>query len=217
MGGTLAVYGLGPIGQMCCRIALHRGAGRVIAVDLVDERLERARRAGAEVVDARTHDDPPAAIRELTEGRGADSVIDAVGMEAHGAPLGKLAQSLVGMLPDALAATLIEKAGVDRLSVLHAAIDSVRRGGTLSICGVYGGMLDPLPMMTLFDRQITLRMGQANVRRWVDDILPLLTGDDDPLDVDDFATHRLPLASGPEAYAMFQAKEDGAVKILLQP
>ena len=175
-GGTLAVYGLGPIGQMCCRIALHRGAGRVIAVDLVDERLERARLAGVETIDVRTHDDPPATIRELTEGRGADAVIDAVGMEAHGAPLGKLAQNLAGLLPDAVAAKLIEKAGVDRLSVLHAAIDSVRRGGTLSICGVYGGMLDPMPMMTLFDRQITLRMGQANVRRWVDDILPLLTG-----------------------------------------
>jgi threonine dehydrogenase-like Zn-dependent dehydrogenase len=216
-GGTLAVYGLGPIGQMCCRVALHRGAGRVIAVDLVDERLERARRAGVEIIDVRMHDDPPAAIRELTQGRGADAVIDAVGMEAHGAPLGKLAQDLAALLPDAVAAKLIEKAGVDRLSVLHAAIDSVRRGGTLSICGVYGGMLDPMPMMTLFDRQITLRMGQANVRRWVDDILPLLTGDNDPLGVDDFATHRLPLSSAPEAYAMFQAKQDGAIKILLQP
>ncbi len=216
-GGTLAVYGLGPIGQMCCRIALHRGAGRVIAVDLVDERLERARLAGVETIDVRTHDDPPATIRELTEGRGADAVIDAVGMEAHGAPLGKLAQNLAGLLPDAVAAKLIEKAGVDRLSVLHAAIDSVRRGGTLSICGVYGGMLDPMPMMTLFDRQITLRMGQANVRRWVDDILPLLTGENDPLGVDDFATHRLPLASAPDAYSLFQAKQDGAIKILLQP
>ena len=216
-GGTLAVYGLGPIGQMCCRIALHRGAGRVIAVDLVDERLERARLAGVETIDVRTHDDPPATIRELTEGRGADAVIDAVGMEAHGAPLGKLAQNLAGLLPDAVAAKLIEKAGVDRLSVLHAAIDSVRRGGTLSTDGVYGGMLDPMPMMTLFDRQITLRMGQANVRRWVDDILPLLTGENDPLGVDDFATHRLPLASAPDADSLFQAKQDGAIKILLQP
>ena len=121
---------------MCCRIALHRGAGRAIAVDLVDERLERARLAGVETIDVRTHDGPPATIRESTEGRGADAVIDAVGMEAHGAPLGKLAQNLAGLLPDAVAAKLIEKAGVDRLSVLHAAIDSVRRGGTLSICGV---------------------------------------------------------------------------------
>src|SRR3954471_20429359 len=99
---------------MCCRVALHRGAGRVIAVDLVDERLERARNAGVEIVDVRTHDDPPAAIRELTWGRGADAVIDAVGMEAHGAPLGRLAQNLAGLLPDAVAAKLIEKAGVDR-------------------------------------------------------------------------------------------------------
>ena len=78
-------------------------------------------------------------------------------------------------------------------------------------------MSDPLPMLTLFDKQIQLRMGQANVRRWLDDILPLLTGAGDPLGVDDFATHRLPLEDGPDAYAMFQKKQDGAVKILLQP
>jgi threonine dehydrogenase-like Zn-dependent dehydrogenase len=93
----------------------------------------------------------------------------------------------------------------------------VRRGGTISIVGVYGGMTDPLPMLTLFDKQVTVRMGQANVRRWVDDILPLLTGDGDPLGVDTFATHRLPLAEAPDAYAMFQAKRDGAVKVLFEP
>ncbi len=109
----------------------------------------------------------------MTDGRGPDSVIDAVGMEAHGAPLGKLAQDIAGLLPDAVAAKLMEKAGVDRLTALHAAIDTVRRGGTVSIVGVYGGMVDPMPMMTLFDKQITVRMGQANVKRWVDDILPL--------------------------------------------
>jgi threonine dehydrogenase-like Zn-dependent dehydrogenase len=144
-------------------------------------------------------------------------VIDAVGMEAHGAPLGQLAQNLAGLLPDAVAQKLIEKAGIDRLSVLHAAIGTVRRGGTLSISGVYGGMLDPMPMMTLFDKQITVRMGQANVKRWIGEILPLLTGDGDPLGVDDLASHRLPLDDGPEAYAMFQEKRDGAIKILLQP
>ncbi len=153
----------------------------------------------------------------MTDGRGPDSVIDAVGMEAHGAPFGKLAQDIAGLLPDAVAAKLIEKAGVDRLTVLHAAIDSVRRGGTLSVVGVYGGMVDPMPMMTLFDKQIQVRMGQANVKRWIDDILPLLTGDDDPLGVEDLASHRLPLDEAPEAYAMFQEKRDGATKILLQP
>jgi len=110
----------------------------------------------------------------------------------------------------------MKKAGVDRMAALNAAIDMVRRGGTISISGVYGGMTDPLPMLTIFDKQIQLRMGQANVHRWSDDILPLL-GDDDPLKVDSFATHRLPLSDGPGAYDMFQNKRDGAVKILLTP
>lgn len=109
------------------------------------------------------------------------------------------------------------KAGVDRLAALHTAVDLVRRGGTISIVGVYGGMADPMPMLTLFDKQVTLRMGQANVRRWVDEILPLLAGGDDPLGVDSFATHHLPLDAAPEAYAMFQAKRDGAVKVLFTP
>ena len=110
-------------------------------------------------------------------------MIDAVGMEAHGSPAAKVAHQLTALLPDALAERLMLQAGVDRLAALHMAIDLVARGGTISIIGVYGGMTDPMPMMTLFDKQITMRMGQANVRRWVDDILPLLV-DDDPLGVD---------------------------------
>jgi threonine dehydrogenase-like Zn-dependent dehydrogenase len=216
-GGTLAVLGLGPIGDMCTRIARHLGAERVIGIDLVPERLERARAHGVETFDLIGSDDLVGAIREATDGRGPDAVIDAVGMEAHGSPLGKLAQQLSGLLPDAVAAKLIERAGVDRLSALHLAIELVRRGGTISVSGVYGGMLDPLPMMTLFDKQVQLRMGQANVRRWVDDILPLLSGDGDPLGVDGFATHRLALQEAPRAYEMFQKKQDGAIKVLLQP
>jgi threonine dehydrogenase-like Zn-dependent dehydrogenase len=215
-GGTIAVFGLGPIGQMCCRIALHRGAAEVFGLDLVDERLELARRHGAHPLDVRGIDDVAGTLRELTDGRGPDSVIDAVGMEAHGAPFGKLADKLAGMLPDALAARVIEKAGVDRLSVLHAAIDSVRRGGTISLSGVYGGAADPMPMMELFDKQIQLRMGQANVKRWIGDIMPLLL-DGDPLAVEDLATHRLPLDEAPHAYEIFQRKRDGAIKILLEP
>jgi threonine dehydrogenase-like Zn-dependent dehydrogenase len=216
-GGTVAVFGLGPIGQMSSRIALHRGAGEVFGIDLVDERLAEAGRHGVHAVDLRRHDDIAAALRELTGGRGPDAVIDAVGMEAHGAPVGKLAHQLAGMLPDAIAARVIEKGGIDRLSVLHASIDTVRRGGTISLSGVYGGMVDPLPMMDLFDKQIQLRMGQANVKRWIDDIMPLLQRDDDPLGVDGFATHHLPLEEAPRAYEMFQKKQDGAIKILLQP
>jgi threonine dehydrogenase-like Zn-dependent dehydrogenase len=216
-GGTVAVFGLGPIGQMSCRVARHRGAGTVIGVDLVPERLEMARRHGVETIDVSRKDGVVDTIRERTDGRGADSVIDAVGMEAHGAPVGKLAQQMAGLLPDRAAAALIEKAGVDRLAVLHTAIDAVRRGGTISLSGVYGGMADPMPMMELFDKQIQLRMGQANVRRWTPEILPLLEGEDDPLGVDDFTTHHMPLEDAPRAYDMFQKKQDGAVKILLHP
>ncbi len=214
-GGTVAVFGLGPIGDMCTRVAKHKGA-RVIGIDLVPERIIRARANGIEVLDTSDHDDIGDALRALTDGRGPDSVIDAVGMEAHGAPYGKAAQQLVGLIPDAIAAKMMEKAGVDRLSVVNAAIDSVRRGGTISLSGVYGGMVDPMPLLTMFDKQINLRMGQANVKRWIDEIMPLLE-DEDVLGVEDFATHRLPLTSAPEAYETFQKKQDGAVKIVLQP
>ncbi|HSC02587.1 MAG TPA: zinc-dependent alcohol dehydrogenase [Solirubrobacteraceae bacterium] len=216
-GGTVAVFGLGPIGQMSARIALHQGASEVFGIDLVPERLDMARRHGVHAVDLREHDDIAEALRSLTDGRGPDSVIDAVGMEAHGAPFGKLAQTIAGMLPDAVAAKMTEKAGVDRLSVLHATIDTVRRGGTISLSGVYGGMVDPMPMMDLFDKQIQLRMGQANVKRWIDDIMPLVEQDDDPLGVEDLATHKMPLGQAPHAYEIFQKKQDGAIKILLQP
>ncbi|MFF7361612.1 alcohol dehydrogenase catalytic domain-containing protein [Streptomyces sp. NPDC008125] len=216
-GGTVTVLGLGPIGAMAARIAQHRGAGLVIGVDLVPDRLERASAYGAKCLDLRRYGkDLGDAIRELTDGRGTDSVIDAVGMEAHGAPVAKAAQWAVGLMPDALGERLMDRAGLDRLSALYAAIDAVRRGGTISLSGVYGGSADPMPLMTMFDKQIQLRMGQANVKRWVDDLLPLLT-DDDPLGVDTFATHHLPLEQGPEAYRTFQQKTDGMIKTLLIP
>jgi threonine dehydrogenase-like Zn-dependent dehydrogenase len=216
-GGSVAVYGLGPIGQMCARIAHHKGAETVIGVDNVPERLEMARRHGIEAIDSSEHEDVPAIIREMTDGRGPDGVIDAVGMEAHGARVAELAQKATGLLPDALAAKATEKAAVDRLSALLEAIDTVRRGGTISISGVYGGQLDPLPMMQLFDKGVQIRMGQAHVRRWTDEILPLLEGDEDPLGVDDLTTHQLPLVEAPSAYEMFQKKEDGAIKVVLKP
>ena len=214
--GTLLVLGLGPIGDMACRIALHRGVRQVIGVDLVDARLQRARNRGVTTIDLRDVDDVAAAVRDLTDGRGADAVIDAVGMEAHGSPVVQVTHKLVGALPDAVAKKLMTTAGIDRLAAFRTAIEAVRRGGTISLIGVYGGMTDPLPMMTLFDKQVQIRMGQANVKRWAPDILPLLT-DDDPLGVDDFATHRLPLDAAPGAYADFQAKKDGMVKVVLKP
>jgi threonine dehydrogenase-like Zn-dependent dehydrogenase len=214
--GSVVVLGLGPIGDMACRIARHRGAGQVIGVDLVPERLERAARRGVTVFDLRARTDLTDAIRDLTSGRGPDAVIDAVGMEAHGAPTAKVAHQLTALLPGPAAAKLMRTAGLDRLAALYSAIDIVRRGGTISIVGVYGGMTDPLPMLRLFDKQIQLRMGQANVKRWIGDIMPLLT-DDDPLGVDGFATHRLPLKDAAMGYRIFQAKHNGAIKVLLQP
>ncbi|KUP97550.1 alcohol dehydrogenase catalytic domain-containing protein [Thermobifida cellulosilytica] len=213
-GGSLAVLGLGPIGDMCCRVARHLGVEQVFGVDPVPARLARAEQHGVEVF--RFDDDTVAAIRDRTDGRGPDAVIDAVGMEAHGAPAVRTAQRLAALLPRAAGARLMGTVGMDRLTALYTAIDLVRRGGTVSLSGVYGGAADPLPMLTLFDKQIQVRMGQANVRRWADEILPLLT-DDDPLGVDSFATHRLPLDEAPRAYAAFQRKSDGMVKTLFRP
>ena len=215
-GSTLAVLGLGPIGEMATRIAQHHGVERVIGVDLVDDRLARSTAHGVETVDLRDSDDVGATLKEMTGGRGVDAVIDAVGMEAHGSPIVKAAHQAIAFLPDAVGQKLMKTAGVDRLAAVYAAIEGVRRGGTISLIGVYGGAADPMPMMTMFDKQITLRMGQANVRRWVDDIMSLLV-DDDPLGVDDFATHHLTLDEAPDAYTSFQKKQDGMFKTVFTP
>jgi len=215
-GGTLVVLGLGPVGDFACRIALHKGF-RVIGVDLVAERLERVRDRGVEVIDLREHpDDLGDTIREMTGGRGPDSVLDAVGLEAHGSPVTTVIQKAAGLLPAAISGPVQEKVGVDRLNALYSAIDIVRRGGTVSLSGVYGGAADPMPMLTLFDKQIQLRMGQCNVKRWVNEIMPLLT-DDDPLGVDTFATHRIGLDQAPHAYRAFAEKREGHIKVQLKP
>lgn len=218
-GGSVVVLGLGPIGSMACRVARHLGIETIIGIDLVPERLERARRHGADVIDLRDFDDDKqivTEVRDRTGGRGPDAVIDAVGMEAHGSGGAKLARSVTGLLPDRVTAKIMERAGIDQLAALQMAIQLVRRGGTISVSGVYGGMTDPLPMMVMFDKQIQLRMGQANVKRWVDDLLPLLV-DDDVLAVEDFASHHMPLTDAAHAYEIFQKKEDDAVKVLFNP
>jgi threonine dehydrogenase-like Zn-dependent dehydrogenase len=216
-GDTVLVTGLGPIGQMSARIARHLGAARVIGVDSVPERLAMASRNGIETLDMGTAGDIADAVRDLTGGRGADRVIEAVGMEAHGSPIQSAAMKAAGMLPDPLARKATEKIGVDRMAALNTAFGAVRRAGTISIIGVYGGNADPFPMMDLFDKGVTLRMGQAHVKRWVDDLMPLLTGDDDPLGVDDLVTHRVPLERAPDAYEMFKQKTDGCIKVVLKP
>jgi threonine dehydrogenase-like Zn-dependent dehydrogenase len=216
-GGTVAVYGLGPVGQFAARSALAMGAGRVFAVDLVPARLEMARRHGAEAVDATAVDDVPAFLLDQTAGRGPDSVIDAVGMEAHGNPVAKIGQEMASRLPGALGEKVAEQFAVDRLKALLDSIRTVRRGGTVSISGVYGGAIDPLPMMDMFDKGIQLRMGQCHVRRWIAEIMPYLEDDADPLGTADMASHYLPLEQAPEGYEKFQKKADGCTKVVLQP
>jgi threonine dehydrogenase-like Zn-dependent dehydrogenase len=201
-GGTVGVWGLGPVGQMCARIASYRGAARVIGVDYVPERLGMASRHGVETIDFEAVDDVPELVRELTDGRGVDSAIDAVGMEASGSRVDAVLHSA--------------RVQPDRLHALRECGRAVRRGGTISIAGVYVGPMSFFPLGDFMDKQITLRMGQANVRRWTDEILPLLDGGD-PLDTKDLVTHVLPLGEGPRAYDLFQRKQDGAIKIVLRP
>jgi threonine dehydrogenase-like Zn-dependent dehydrogenase len=217
-GGSLLVMGAGPIGDMAARIALLRGI-EVIVVDRVPERLARPASRGAETLhlDEVTSNKLPDVVRDMTDGRGTDAVIDAVGMEAHGSPIAEAAQKALALLPKRVQGAVMTRAGIDRLEALYLSIESVRRGGTVSISGVYGGAADPLPLMQLFDKQLQLRMGQANVRRWSDDILRLLEEDEDKLGVEEFATHHLPLEEAPEAYRTFRDKGDGMVKVVFTP
>ncbi|MFC8410187.1 zinc-dependent alcohol dehydrogenase [Arthrobacter sp. NPDC057259] len=213
-GGTLAVMGLGPVGQFASRIGRHLGL-RVIAVDPVAERRAMAERHGVETLDFSK--DVADELRSMTQGRGADSVVDAVGMEAHDSPVASFMQHAAGLLPDKLAQKTFESAGVDRLSALHTSLDAVRRGGTVSLSGVYGGEASPMPLMSIFDKQIQLRMGQCNVRRWTQDLLPLVEDDADPLGVMDLVTHEASLSEAPAMYEMFQKKQDGCIKVVLKP
>jgi threonine dehydrogenase-like Zn-dependent dehydrogenase len=216
-GGTVAVMGLGPVGQLAARCARVQGAGRVIGVDLVPERLALAQRHGVETVDLREVDDVAERLIELTDGRGPDCVIEAVGMEAHGSPAAKAAQTAVGLMPDAIAKPMTDRFAVDRLNALHTSIKACRRGGTVSVSGVYGGEVDPMPMMEIFDRGLQMRFGQCHVRRWTEELMPLVLDDADPLGVEELATHHLSLEQAPEGYSMFQHKADGCVKVVLRP
>ena len=213
-GGILAVSGLGPVGQLVSRVGVHLGY-RVLAIDPVPDRRAMAERHGAETFDLT--DGVVALLRDLTDGRGPDSVVDAVGMEAHGAPLAAAAQAAVGILPKPVARAAMQHAGIDRLTSMLNSFELVRRGGTVSLAGVYGGESDPLPMKSLFDKGVTIRMGQCNVKRWVDDLLPLVEDAADPFALDDLVTHTKPLEDGPAMYEIFQKKEDGCVKVVLKP
>ncbi|MBG6217807.1 threonine dehydrogenase-like Zn-dependent dehydrogenase [Arthrobacter sp. CAN_A6] len=213
-GGTLAVYGLGPVGQFAARIGKHLGY-RVIGIEPVPERRAMAQRHGVETIDFTK--DLGEELRSMTGGRGPDSIVDAVGLEAHNSPVGAFAQNAVGLLPDALAQKAMDVAGVDRLSALHSAVDAVRRGGTISLSGVYGGTASPMPLKTMFDKQIQFRMGQCNVRSWTDELLPLVEDPSDPLGVTDLVTHEVSIDEAPIAYKTFQKKQDGCIKVILKP
>ncbi|MFD1721275.1 alcohol dehydrogenase catalytic domain-containing protein [Amnibacterium endophyticum] len=212
--GVLGVMGLGPVGQFAARIGKHLGH-RVVAVEPVPERRALAERYGVEVLDAT--DDVAERLIDMTDGRGPDAIVDAVGMEAHGQAAVGLAQKAAGLLPDPLAKRAMTTAGVDRLTGMHTAFDAVRRGGTVSLSGVYVGVADPTPFMTLFDKQVTLRMGQCNVQRWRDEILPLVEDPADPLGTMDLVTHEAPLEDAPDLYRTFRNKEDGCIKVVLHP
>lgn len=200
-GGVVGVWGLGPVGQMCSRIALLHGA-RVIGIDQVPARLAMAARHGVETVDYAAVDDVADLVLDLTAGRGVDAAIDAVGMEASGSTLDAVLQTT--------------KVQLDRTRALRQCMSALRRGGTLSLTGVYAGPVHMFPLGELFDMGVTLRMGQANVRRWTNEILPLLT-DEDPLGTDDLVTHELPLEQAPAGYHAFQSKVDGCIKVVLKP
>lgn len=217
---TVAVVGLGPIGEMSTRIAEYRGAHKIIGIDVVPERLQRANAHGVDVIDVREFEGDQQAlaqtVRDKLGGRDPEAVIDAVGLEAHGSPNVQAVQQLTGILPDKAAQEVFTTAGMDRLFALHSAIEIVGRGGTLSIIGVYAGQADPISLDALFDKQVQVRMGQANAPFWTQEILPLLTNEN-MFDVENFATHRLPLSEAPHAYDIFQKKQDNAFKIVLKP
>jgi threonine dehydrogenase-like Zn-dependent dehydrogenase len=203
-GQTVAVWGCGPVGQFAIRSAFLLGAGRVIALDNVPDRLEMARTGGAEPLNDEDTE-VQEKLRDMTGGRGPDHCIDAVGMEAHGATLDALYDRVK-------TAVMLE---TDRSHALRAAIFACAKGGTVSIPGVYGGFLDNFPLGGAFAKGLTLKMGQTNVHRYVKRLLDYISqGKIDPSFV---ITHRLALDAAPEAYKTFQERKDHCIKVVLKP
>jgi len=205
-GETVAVWGCGPVGQFAIQSAWMLGAGRVIAIDRVAERLRMARDRGrAETIDFGS-DDVYDRLMEMTSGRGPDRCIDAVGTEAHGRG------SADAVLDRAKSALYL---GTDRPHVLREAIMCCRKGGTVSVPGVYIGFLDKVPFGAAMNKGLTLKTGQTHVPRYYDRLLKKIdVGEIDPSFV---ITHRLPLADGPAAYKLFRDKQDGCIKVVLRP
>ncbi|MEO8126266.1 MAG: zinc-dependent alcohol dehydrogenase [Bryobacteraceae bacterium] len=203
-GQTVAVWGCGPVGQFAIRSAFLLGAGRVIAIDNVPERMELAQLGGAEVLND-GDSDLQERLKEMTDGRGPDHCIDAVGMEAHGATLDAIYDRVK-------TAVMLE---TDRSHALRSAIQACAKGGTVSIPGVYGGFLDKFPLGAAFAKGLTLKMGQTNVHRYLPRLLDyIVKGAIDPSFV---ITHRLSLGQAPEGYKTFQEKTDHCIKVVLKP
>ncbi len=203
-GDTIAIWGCGPVGQFAIRSAFLLGASRVVAIDTVPERLRMADQAGAETLDS-MNDDIFHRLADMTGGLGPDACIDAVGMEAHGANIDYWYDKAKTM---AFMAT-------DRASALRQAINCCRKGGTVSIPGVYGGFLDKMPMGAAFNKGLTLKMGQTHVHKYLPTLLTHIeNGDIDPSFV---VTHRVPIDDAPEMYRTFRDKRDGCIKVVLQP
>jgi threonine dehydrogenase-like Zn-dependent dehydrogenase len=204
-GDTVAVWGCGPVGQFAIRSAYLLGAGRVIAIDRVPERLDLARAGGAEVINFEEDKDVIEKLKELTSGRGPDACIDAVGVEAHGTGLPAIYDQVKSAL----------KMETDRPTALRQAIQGCRPGGTLSIPGVYGGFVDKINMGAAFGKGLTFRMGQTHTQRYMKPLLSRIEqGQIDPSFV---ITHRLALAEASNAYKVFREKEDGCIKVVLKP
>ncbi|WP_447980044.1 zinc-dependent alcohol dehydrogenase [Candidatus Nitrospira bockiana] len=203
-GDTIAVWGCGPVGQFAIRSALLLGASRVIAIDRFPERLAMAKRdGGVDVLNYEEVDDLVETLREMTGGRGPDACIDAVGMEAHGTTLAawydRVKQSMY-----------LE---TDRPIALREAIQACRKGGTVSIPGVYSGVIDKVPIGAAFTKGLTFKMGQTHVHRYMRPLLDhILRRAIDPSFV---ITHRIPLEEAPRAYRLFQEKQDGCIKVVL--
>jgi threonine dehydrogenase-like Zn-dependent dehydrogenase len=204
-GDTVAIWGCGPVGQFAIKSAWMLGAARVIAIDQVPERLELARREGQAETLNFDDDDIFDALAEMTGGRGPDRCIDAVGMEAHGTS------------PDALLDRV--KAAVflatDRPHVLRQAIHACRKGGTVSVPGVYGGFVDKLPMGAVVNKALTIKSGQTHMHRYMRPLLARIqNGEIDPSFI---ITHRLRLEDAPQGYEMFRYKQDNCIKVVLKP
>jgi threonine dehydrogenase-like Zn-dependent dehydrogenase len=198
---VVAVWGCGPVGQFAIRSAFLLGAAKVIAIDREPERLQMAEAAGAITIDDEEEDNVLERLRVLTGGRGPDAAIDAVGMEAHGSAYDQVKQTL--------------KMETDRPFALRQAMRAVRKGGVLSIPGVYGGFLDKLPFGAIFNKGVTLKMGQTHMMRYMRPLLSLI--EEGKIDPSFVITHRVPLTKAPEMYETFAEKRDGCIKVVLDP